>query len=333
MNQEKLNFTVWVFNKPNDENVSFAYNSVKQEGIMRFGWGSYDLNQLQNGKFEGFTTDQKLSWKKTNFLLQIKPGDWIVQVSVPSYGKCIAAKVIEPYSFNNLSAEGDFGHGFKLDKKSIVEFNRNDPNVLPIISRRLKLQGHYWRIYYKIEFLQSIENVINKTVCLQQNESAGVYHLRKELHTTLSNLNSLIHKNFPEKKLEKFIAQIFRKIPNVTEVKENGSGYGTDYGADLIISYTTGLDILNLLKEEKLVVQVKSYKGINNDFNILKQLKTGIEKYNGNCGMIVSTATLGEGLLIEIDKLQEEINKPIAVIAGVELSEFVLKYYSDELLF
>lgn len=333
MNQEKLDFTIWVFNKPNDENVSFAYNSVMQESIMRFGWGSYDLNKLKKEKFENFTVNQKDSWKKSNFLLQVKPGDWVVQINVPSYGKCIAAKVIEYYNFYNLSDVGDFGHGLKLNKDSIVEFNRNDPNVLPIISRRLKLQGHYWRIYYKTEFLQSIENLLNKSVSLAENELTGVYHLRKELNNTLSTLNSLIHKNFPEKKLEQFIAKIFRRIPNVTEVKENGSGYGTDHGADLIVSYNSGLDISNLFKEETLIVQVKSYSGTNNDYNILNQLKTGIDKKNGDCGLILSTAPLSEALLIEIEKLQEEINKPIGVIAGKELSEFVLKYYSDELLF
>ncbi len=159
--------TIWAFNKPDEEEegkIEFLSKSLKQ-GIARFGWGWSDADNLkklaQQNENEMSEVD-KIKFKN-KFLLEIKKGDWIVQINVPQWGIVTAGKVIEEYDFEETdNAVRDFRHFFKLEPNSIIEFDRNDPNVDPEISKRLKLQGRYWRIHLEELFLQSISQLKNK---------------------------------------------------------------------------------------------------------------------------------------------------------------------------
>ena len=66
----------------------------------------------------------------------------------------MVAKVIKPYYFDKNAPKEDFRHCIGVDKKSVIEFNRNNPNVHPLLSRKLKLRGRFWRIYCEKEFFQ-----------------------------------------------------------------------------------------------------------------------------------------------------------------------------------
>lgn len=334
MNEQE--FTVWVFNKPDNDYLNYVYQSLKNDGLSRFGWSyleNADLLSLKDISTNKFDLEELDVWKRTNFLLNIKEGDWVVHINIPSYGMCVAAKVIGTYQFDKTQNRADFRHTLKIDKNSIQEFDRNDINVLPVISRRLKLQGHYWRIYNKSEFLKSLDNLKNKVTVLKENEQVGTYHLKNELESQLSIITNLIHKNFPEKKLEYFIEQIFKKLDGVTETRVNGSGWGTDFGADVIVKYETGLKIANFSKSETLVIQVKSYNNDHNDLNSVEQIRTGINKYGADAGLLMSTGNPTEKLKEKIEGLQNEIGKPIGLIAGKDMAKFVLKYFGEELIY
>ena len=67
-------------------------------------------------------------------MLDIQKDDWIVHINVPEWGKCTTAKVISGYSFEKEGNEvGDFRHMIGIDKESVIIFDRNDDNVLPIV--------------------------------------------------------------------------------------------------------------------------------------------------------------------------------------------------------
>ena len=160
--------TIWAFNQPPEEYREFVANSVRS-GISRFGWSrssEANLELLKEKDWEDMNDNEKEFWRKTRFLLDIEKGDWIVHINVPEWGKCIAAKVIEPYYFDNESLEEDFRHCLEIDKDSIIEFDRNDPNIHPVVSRKLKLRGRFWRIYCKKEFLESLKNLKENNVHL-----------------------------------------------------------------------------------------------------------------------------------------------------------------------
>jgi len=319
---------VWVFNTPPKNAIEFVSSSLKA-GFSRFGWSYSDMADLKMMNEKGWSnlsTEEQKCWKKTWFLLEIESGDWIVHVNVPGWGKCTAGKVKAGYEFDKESGIGDFRHMIELDSTTIITFDRNDPNVLPYISRRLKLQGHYWKIRDNDRFLKSIENLKNGTVQLDEKTTAGLFHLKSEIKPQLSKITSLIHENHPGKKLEEFMCKVLENIPGVNNVKMNGSGRGTDYGADLIVRYTSGLPITDLQTEETLVVQIKSFAGIHYSTNVVKEIEIAIKKYEASAGLIISTAVASDELIEKVERLRLDINKPVGLICGEEVAAFVLKY-------
>lgn len=339
--------TIWALKGPSPKNyrteqeykdsVEFLSKSFKN-GISRFGWGytdEVDLTKLQNKPWQQMDDDEKICWSKANFLLEVEKGDWVIQINVPYWGACLAGQVIEEYSYeqtNNLVS--DFRHMLSLDPKSIVEFERNDDEVLPIISSRLKLMGRYWCIQYEDEFLQTIQNLKAEAIGKRDEESVGIFYLKKDLSPLLKEISAKIQKTHPAAKLESFIAEVLRKVPNVISVYEHGrhKGWGTDNGADLIVTYKSGLSISNLEKEEQLVVQVKSFVGQHLETNAVKQIRDAITEFEAASGLIFTTAERTKNLEEAVEALSSELNKPIGIIAGAELAKFVLKYGGDLIL-
>ena len=312
--------TVWAFNKTDDPCREKIYQSFKS-GTSRFGWSQNDEHNLKGNQWTDWHSKQL-------FLLQIKKGDWIIHINTPSYGKCIAGKVKTEYNFDEgLDCWGtkDFRHSFEIEKDTIIEFNRNDKNILPTVN--LRPRQRYHRIYAVQDFLKSIDNLKNKTVILKKGESQEIYHLKDKTKHYLKEITNLLHNTHKSKNLERFMAEVFRKLPNVVDVNENGFGWKTDYGADLII--TTKSSIGNLDFENKIVVQIKSFEGKHYDLNAVEQVKTGIEKFNANAGIIITTAEKTEQLEDKIQLISNEIDKPIDLIAGEDVAKFVIKYASD----
>ena len=313
--------TIWAFNKVDDNDCKKKIYQSFKDGISRFGWSQEDKHNLK-GK-------QWTEWhSKQLFLLQVKQGDWIVHINTPSYGKCIAGKVKTEYNYDKgLDCWGikDFRHSFEIEKETIIEFARNDKNILPTVN--LKPRQRYHRIYAVKDFLQSIENLKNKSVSLQKGESKEIYHLRDKTKKYLREITNLLHNTHKSKNLERFMANVFRKLPNVVDVNENGFGWKTDYGADLIV--TTKSSIGNLDFENKIVVQIKSFEGKHYDLDAVEQVKTGIEKFDANAGIIITTAQKTEQLEDKIQMISNEIDKPIDLIAGEDVAKFVIKYASD----
>lgn len=317
--------TIWAFNKAEDKKaIELIYQSIK-EGKSRFGWSQEDEHNLE-------LKDNWTDWHSKNlFLLQIKEGDWIVHINTPEWGQCIAAQVISEYGFDKgLSCEWgiDFRHFFEIDVNSIVEFNRRDANVLPTVN--LAPRQRYHRIYAVDDFLASIDNIKNDVVNLAVGESKEDYHLRGKTKKYLKEITQLIHEMHKSKNLERFMAKVFRKIPGVIDVNENGFGWGTDYGADLIV--TIKLSIGNLDFENKIIVQIKSFEGEHYDLTAVDQVKTGVEKYNGTAGIIITTAQSTEELENKIHAISDEIGCPIDLLSGDDVAKFVMKN-ANELLF
>ena len=330
---------VWVFNSPDEKATDFIYSSLLK-GFSRFGWSyidTADLNILERKRWEELNDDETECYRKTSFLLNIEIGDWIVHVNIPEWGKCTAAQVISTYEFdkehNSIGIDytnfGDYRHLIKIDVNTLITFDRNNHNVLPYVSRRLKLQGHYWTIKKTDDFLQSINNLKSNAVNLEGNITHGLYHLRNDIRKSLKDNSRMIQENHPGKQLEEFIALIFERVPNVVDVKRNGSGWGTDYGADLIITYNTGIPILDFQTSEIIVVQVKSFTGLHDDINTIEQIATAIDKYNAKSGIIFTTAVVTDSFIAKVNDKSKSIGKAIGIISGDDVASFVLKYGSD----
>lgn len=314
--------TIWAFAKIDDINVRKAvYESIKN-GKSRFGWSSNDEDNL------------KKHWNgKHAFLLSIKPGDWIVHVNMPKWGMCVAAKVVGEYDFDDgvkCSWGNDFRNNIPIDVETIVEFNRRSVEILPTVN--LNPRQRYQRVYAVADFLQSIENI--KTNAVQnkktEDETKGIFFLKEKSNGILKKITTLIHENHKGKNLERYFARVFRQIPNVVDVNENGFGWKTDYGADLIV--TTSTTISNIQFENKIVVQIKSYTGAHYDLNAVRQVETAIEKFNASAGIIITTATRTKDLEKKVEEVSQKIDKPIELIAGEDVAKFVIKYDKEQSL-
>lgn len=315
---------VWVFNDAGEGVRELIYESIKN-GKSRFGWSWKNDHNL---KLEDNWTEEH---SRQLFLLKIKPGDWITHINKPTWGRCTAIKVESDYGFDDgiqLENGVDFRHYIGVDPSTIIEFDRNNSNILPTVN--LKPRQRYHRIYNVEDFLKSLENLKSNSVSLGEGENKEEYHLKNSTGKYLQEISNLIHKNHRGKALEGFLAKVFRKIDGVREVEENGFGWGTDYGADLIVTMESKLG--NLDFEEKMIVQIKSFKGKHYDLNTVEQIKTGIEKYNGTAGMIITTAEKTEELENKILEVSKEIDCQIDLIASGDVAKFAIKY-APELIF
>ena len=330
---------IWAFNSPEDEAVAFVSNSVTK-GKSRFGWSyidTADLNVLEKKGWDDLTKEEADCYSSCYFMLNIEKGDWIVHINVPEYGHCTAVQVSGGYSFdkknNKFGSEytdkGDYRHCIDVDPNTVVVFDRNDPRVHPIISRKLKLRGKYWHIYDTDEFISSIKRLRSKKKVTLLSETHGQYHLKMDIENSFSEITKLIHRNHPGKNLENLVALIFKRIPNVQSVKVNGSGWGTDFGADVLVKYLSGIPAFNLQKEELLVVQVKSYEGDHYELSAVEQIKTAIKKFNADMGIIITTAQTTEEIEKAVEVASAALKKPISIISGSNVAKFLLRYASD----
>ncbi|WP_422491044.1 restriction endonuclease [Endozoicomonas sp. ALE010] len=312
--------TIWAFNKVDDDQArNLVYQSIKK-GVSRFGWSQKDEHNLK-------LKDNWSDWhSKQLFLLQIKKDDWIVHINTPVWGKCIAARVTKEYDFDEglkCPFGDDFRHCFEVDKESVIEFDRRDDNVLPSVN--LRPRGRYHRVYAEQDFKLSIENLKNKTVRLSRSETRGEFHLKERTEKLMAEITESIHIMNKSKELERFLAKVFREIDGVIDVNENGFGWKTDHGADLIVT-TRSSSIGNLVFENKIIIQVKSFGGDHNSLQAVAQVREGIEKYAADAGMIITTGNSTEQLENEIQKVSEEINRPIDLLAGDDVARFVIKH-------
>lgn len=310
---------VWAFSKVDDStNSSLVFESI-QNGKSRFGWSQRDEHNL--------LLEQWSDWhSKQQFLLEIQPNDWIVHINTPEWGQCTAVKVVGNYEFDEgvKSTHGtDFRHSIPVDSTTICVFSRRDDNVLPSVN--LRPRSRYHRVYEEQDFHQSITNLRNNSVDLSR-ESKGEFYLKERTKAYLAEITSSIQQMNKSKDLELYLAKVFRKVEGVIDVKKNGSGWGTDHGADLIVTFK------NLNFETKVVVQVKSFEGSHYSLEAVSQIEEAIKVYEANAGIIITTAVSTESLEASVQSLSDKIGKQIDLMAGEDVARFVLKY-APEMVF
>jgi hypothetical protein len=310
---------VWAFSKVDDStNRSLVFESIRN-GKSRFGWSQRDEHNL--------LLEQWSDWhSKQQFLLEIQPNDWIVHINTPEWGQCTAVKVVGTYEFDEgvKSTHGtDFRHSIPVDSTTICVFSRRNDNVLPSVN--LRPRSRYHRVYEEQDFHQSITNLRNNSVDLSR-ESKGEFYLKEKTKAYLSEITSSIQQMNKSRDLELYLAKVFRKVEGVVDVKDNGSGWGTDHGADLIVTFK------NLNFETKVVVQVKSFEGSHYSLEAVSQIEEAIKVYEANAGIIITTALSTESLEASVQSLSDKIGKQIDLMAGEDVARFVLKY-APEMVF
>lgn len=311
------------------ENAARVYQSLRQ-GEGRFGWSyveSADLRSLQHRvEAKGFAS---LSADEANcyqpFLLQLNPGDYVVYINVPSYGRCTLAQLTSAYYWE--WKDDDFNHRFAVDPAGVREFGRNDDFVRPALQARLKLQNRQWRISAESEFdellahLNGIASAIPSTA-----KTANLAFLAKDIRPHLAKITEDIQRNHPNYSLEALMASVFEAMPRVLDVRLQG-GAG-DRGADILVTIENGHPLTCEVGQTLCVVQVKSFVNEHWDTHVVDDIRRAFEVYpEAEAGLIVSTAArAGETLEDALAKLRSDTGRPVNLLIGEEVALFVLRY-------
>jgi hypothetical protein len=313
-----------------EDDPTLQYSSLlKGEG--RFGWSGIQTADVRKLKTQidekgsaSLTEDEQDCYNE--FLLRIRPDDYVVFVNVPEWGKCTLARVTTPYFFR--FDDWDFNHRFGVDPSSVQVFDRNAATVHPYLSARLKLRGRQWQIYAHDEFNQLLSSLATGTAEKIRDLSDNAAFLAKELQPLMEEVTRRIHHTHPNYDLEALVEAIFKTMPNVRRVNRQG-GAG-DHGADILVTYATGLPIPGLQIDETCVVQIKSYEGEHWDTKAVSDIRRAFDHYpEAKVGLIISTAEKGsEALDRELEKLKEEQGKSVYFLCGAEVAALFLRFYA-----
>ena len=171
------------------------------------------------------------------------------------------------------------------------------------------------------------EEFIDSLALLKDDSENTLSFFGKEANEVFCEFAKKIQRNYPGKSLEHFIAKVFHNVLGVFSVKENGSGFKSDYGADLIITYKNG--IADFGSEELMVVQIKSYEGEIWNTQAADQIKTALSYFGASSGLIITTAKSTTAIEEAVSLLSQEVGNSVYLLAGEELARFVLTYGMD----
>ena len=296
---------VWAFGGPKEPEIKRQLFQSVTGGVSRFGYSHLDEDNLLLPE----------KWQprplRPVFLLRIAPGDWIVHINVPNYGECTAVPVVSGYDFDDGAGFG-FRHCIGVDPTKRVTFDRNSPCVVPTVNL-WPLRRHQ-RIYAVDDFMVTLDN-------LRTGKPAT---LGTKTHDHLRGIVQSIQEFYPRAKLEGFLAKVFRRVPGVKEVVENGGRW--ERGADLIVTMHQPLGHMEL--QHCVVVQIKSFRGSHKDAGV-NQIRTAIEHYKADAGMLVTTGEPSDKLEQVLKGLSEELEKPIDLLAYTDVASFVLEHAQD----
>lgn len=323
---------IYALKAPEDsESKGLIYTSLKS-GVGRFGWSDFDLHKLRKRIDEKGWDDLSDTEQECyqDFLLELKEGDYVVYINLPKWGKCTLARVTGPYFWKWEGEGGDFAHRFHVDPDSVLDFDRNDAIVQRSLSARMKLQGRYWRIYLHEEFEHLVEALKEGKGGTPSTKETRLDSLRETIKPSLAEITKQIQHNYPREDLEELIAEVLRNVPGVKVREQGGSG---ERGADLIVTYESGMPIPDLQGQHTCVVQVKSYKDEQWDTYAVEQIREALDHWDADAGLIVSTASSSTTTLDDaLDQLREETEKPVGLLIGEDLAAFVLRFGGNLLI-
>jgi restriction endonuclease Mrr len=308
----------------------FAFAKIDDQDARLLVYEEIKNGKSRFGRWEQKKSLREVFYGKNAFLLRVKEGDWIVHVNMPSYGKCVAVKAVGEYGFDEgiKCRQGkDFNNYIPVDTQTLIEFDRNDSNIIPSVNLAPRKRAQ--RVLQVNDFLLSIENLKGGKYDKTKKADKGIAHLQEKVKNLLPQITAHIQEMNRSKEFENFLHRIFSNMPNTVSI-QNGFGWKTDNGADLIVEFENPIIGVNVTT--KLIVQAKSYSNQHFDTNAIDQIVEGISKYNADAGLLITTANETEVLEEYLRKKSEEIGKTIDMIAGNEVTKFVLRYAPELLI-
>lgn len=301
-------------------------------GKGRFGWSyepTADLRRLRqridDEGWDSLSEEEKDCYRGQEFLLDLQTDDYVIYINIPQPGQCTLARVTGGYFFRHDSS--DFNHRFSVDTDSVRTFDRNAPFVHPALRARLKLPRRWWTITKPDAFGHLLEVLDDPYAHRSEASRSNTAFLNEAITPYLTDIAHEIHRSHPNKDLESFIAEVFQQIPTVKGAAvQRGRA---DKGADLLVTFESGLPVPGLEDEQVLLIQAKSYEGHHADPEGIEALVRAFKAHDADMALLISTAS---SVSPEVDQLaelrSEELGKPIKVLAGPDFARLVLAQIS-----
>ncbi len=168
---EDIYMSVFVLRAPDlAGNINFCTNDLVNNGIAHYFWSYYDTADLrvirEKLKYSSsqLTKEQLITWKQGHFLLdEVKIGDWLVYINLPSFNHCISAQVIGEYYFDKDGGSlvhRDGRHCIKVNKDTIIEFDRKDIRLSgPLIRKLTYVRGAWYHLDLEKDFFDFMEKI------------------------------------------------------------------------------------------------------------------------------------------------------------------------------
>jgi hypothetical protein len=313
--------------KVDDVRTREVYQDCRN-GEARFGWSyceTADLRRLrkmiESGQEDQLTDDEWDCYQ--DFLLDISPGDYVVYINVPSWGRCTAAQVTKGYYWRY--DDDDFNHRIGVDLASVFDFDRNDSAVHPNLSARLKLQGRKWRVYAVDEFKALVDVAASGGFGSRATEEDRQRRLCDECQPHLRGITKAIHHTHPGKQLETLLKIIIERLPGVREVTHCQGR--ADRGADLVALMESAHPITQEVTQTTCVIQVKSFEGQHWDTGAVEDIRRAFKAHpDATEGLIISTASVSTQVLeAKLEDLRRETGRSVKLLIGAEVAVFIIR--------
>lgn len=308
----------------------FAFAKIDDEDARQKVYDEIKGGKSRFGMWRQVGSLKEKPYGKHAILLRVRKGDWIVHVNMPKYGKCVAVRAAGEYQFDQGIACSwglDFNNYFPIEEESFIEFDRNDPNIISSVNLAPRRRAQ--KVLQVNDFLKSLDNLKEGKYDAVNQKEKSLTHLQEKFSELLPQITTQIQEMNRSKEFERFLQRIFENMPNTISI-QNGFGWKSDHGADLIVEFEN--PIVNVNVTTKLIVQAKSYWGQHADTKAIDQIVTGINKYNADAGLLITTARETERLEKYIRAKSEEMEKTIDLIAGDDVAKSVLRYAPEVLI-
>jgi hypothetical protein len=292
--------------------TDWILNEIKQ-GRARFGWSGpgSDLRLIQSKDPRNRTTEEKVVWKYTQFLVnRLKPGDrLIVQLDSP-LRHFLIAEVNGPYGSTEPN-EKDFNHYIECTLLTESFINVESEAISQSLRHHLSKRGHYYEIYdkdAKDELDLIVEKVISKDLKFleanQNKRSADFEHSALKEIVIKETIKS-ISKKWPSSYFEKFVVELIQIIPGL-EVKKQGD---SKKGWDLTIRILDPID--GSILHDDIPVQCKNYNGKVKTHKPIEDLERCTKNSNSPLVYLFIIGELTDEFYKKFDERLEQIKNKI----------------------
>ncbi len=153
-----------------------VYNDL-QQGIAHFGLSSLadaDLEQLKlrltKVQWNQLTEAERNSWSSCAFLLDLRPGDYLIYLDLPSYGCHSVSRITGKYCFSDTWDPGKVGgYRHKLDCEFIDVIDQNQP-ILARAVETCRNKGLWSRLAPLPEFNSFFKKTATSTIGTETQE-------------------------------------------------------------------------------------------------------------------------------------------------------------------